>query len=227
MSTTLRRRPEDFTVSGPLSEFPLAIVDVETTGQSAIYGRIIEVAVLRVEEGRVVDSFESLLNPEQYISPMIEGLTGISNDAVADSPTFSRIARKLYKILDGALFVAHNARFDYSFVKSEFSRAGIPFTTKCLCTVKLSRKLFSEHRHHDLSPRRRQPAAGRRSSGNSGLTGCRKMAVWGSFGCQAVGFSCDLGWSVQPSAWLAAWRESCSSSVSSCRIRWAFSNQGW
>jgi DNA polymerase-3 subunit epsilon len=70
---------------------------------------------------------------------------------VENAPVFSRIARRLYRILDGAIFVAHNARFDYSFVKSEFAGAGIPYSARCFCTVKLSRKLFPGHRHHDLS----------------------------------------------------------------------------
>jgi DNA polymerase-3 subunit epsilon len=137
--------------AGFLGETPYVVVDVETTGQSAAYCRVIELALIRVERGEVVERFESLVNPERFISPFIEGITGITNELVEDAPTFSRIARKLYRILDGAVFVAHNARFDYSFVKSEFAAAGIPYTSKCLCTVKLSRKLFPEHRHHDLS----------------------------------------------------------------------------
>ena len=136
---------------GILRETPLVIVDVETTGQSAAYCRVIEVALIRVEGGEVVDHFESLVNPGRFISPFIEGITGITNALVEDAPSFSRIARRLYTILDGAVFVAHNARFDYSFVKSEFAACGIPYSARCLCTVKLSRKLFPEHRHHDLS----------------------------------------------------------------------------
>lgn len=137
--------------AGLPTDLPLSIVDVETTGQSAAFGRVIEVAVIRLEKGNVVKTFESLVNPERFISPVIEGLTGISNEDVAEAPRFSQIARRLYSILDGAVFVAHNARFDYSFIRSEFSALGIPFTAKCLCTVRLSRKLFSEHRRHDLS----------------------------------------------------------------------------
>ena len=129
----------------------LAIVDVETTGQSAAYGRIIEIAVLRVEEGRIVKTFQTLVNPERYVSPMIEGLTGISNDDVARAPVFAEISRGLMKILDGAVFVAHNASFDYSFVRNEFRALGIVFSARCLCTVKLSRKLYPQYRHHDLS----------------------------------------------------------------------------
>jgi DNA polymerase-3 subunit epsilon len=130
---------------------PLAIVDVETTGQSAVYGRIIEIAVIRVEHGSITQSFQSLVNPERYISPLIEGLTGITNADVAHAPVFADIAGKVRKLLDGAIFVAHNARFDYAFVKNEFRVLGRPFSARCLCTVKLSRKLFPQHRHHNLS----------------------------------------------------------------------------
>ncbi len=130
---------------------PLAIVDVETTGQSAVYGRIIEIAVIRIEHGSITQTFQSLVNPERYISPLIEGLTGITNADVADAPVFADIAGKVRKLLDGAIFVAHNARFDYAFVKNEFRALGRPFSARCLCTVKLSRKLFPQHRHHNLS----------------------------------------------------------------------------
>ena len=130
---------------------PLAIVDVETTGQSAMLGKVIEVAVLRVEGGKVVRRFESLVNPERYFSPTIEALTGISNRDVVGAPVFAGIARRLEAVLEGAVFVAHNARFDYSFLKSEFAALGRPFSARCLCTVKLSRRLFPEHRHHDLT----------------------------------------------------------------------------
>lgn len=129
----------------------LAIVDVETTGQSSVYGRVIEIAVIRVENGKIVKKFESLVNPERYISPMIQGLTGITNEDVAGAPVFSRIAKQVQKLLDGAVFVAHNARFDYGFIKNEFALLGSPFSARCLCTVKLSRKLYPQHHHHDLS----------------------------------------------------------------------------
>lgn len=138
--------PEDF-----LGGTPFVIVDVETTGQSAAYCRVIEVAALRVERGKVVEKFETLINPERFISPFIEGITGISNETIENAPLFRHISRKLHKILGGAIFVAHNARFDYSFVKSEFAAAGIPYSSRCLCTVRLSRKLFPDHHHHDLS----------------------------------------------------------------------------
>lgn len=130
---------------------PLAIVDVETTGASATYGRIIEIAVIRVEEGKVKRTFQSLLNPERYIPFSVEQLTGITNNDVEHAPLFGDIARELSRLLDGAIFVAHNARFDYGFIKNEFRRLGKPFNARCLCTVKLSRRLFPQYRNHDLS----------------------------------------------------------------------------
>jgi DNA polymerase-3 subunit epsilon len=130
---------------------PFAIVDVETTGASAIYSRIIEIAVIRVKNGKITHKFESLVNPERFIPFSVEQLTGISNLDVAGAPLFGDIAGELFRLLDGAIFVAHNARFDYGFVKNEFRRLGKSFNARCLCTVKLSRRLFPQYRNHDLS----------------------------------------------------------------------------
>lgn len=130
---------------------PLAIVDVETTGASAVYGRIIEIAVIRVENGKITRVFESLVNPERFIPYSIEILTGITNQDVENAPSFADIAGEVLRLLDGAIFVAHNARFDYGFVKNEFRRLNKPFHARCLCTVKLSRKLFPHFRNHNLS----------------------------------------------------------------------------
>ena len=128
----------------------LAIVDLETTGTSPVYGRIIEIGILRVEQGVVVRTFESLVNPGCFIHPTIEHLTGISNEDVVLAPPFDEISSEVAAMLDGAVFVAHNARFDYGFLKNEFRRLGISWNAKCLCTMKLSRKLFPEQTHHDL-----------------------------------------------------------------------------
>ena len=129
----------------------MAIVDVETTGTSSVYHRVIEVAVLRVEGGKVVKRFQSLVNPERYISPLIERITGITNADVEEAPVFSHIARQLLPLFRDALLVAHNARFDLAFLQSEFARSGKRFQPRVLCTVKLSRRLFPQERRHDLS----------------------------------------------------------------------------
>jgi DNA polymerase-3 subunit epsilon len=133
-----------------LDDRPLAIVDVETTGGNAMYGRIIDVAVIRVEKGGLVKEFQSLVNPDRFVPHEIEQLTGITAEDLEHAPMFHSIARDLFKILNGAIFVAHNARFDYGFIKNEFRRLGKEFSAKCLCTVKLSRKLFPHHRNHNL-----------------------------------------------------------------------------
>lgn len=128
----------------------LAIVDLETTGTSPVYGRIIEIGILRVERGALVRTFESLVNPGCFIHPTIEHLTGITNDDVVTAPPFDEISAEVTAMLEGAIFVAHNARFDYGFLKNEFRRLGIAWNAKCLCTMKLSRKLFPEQPRHDL-----------------------------------------------------------------------------
>jgi DNA polymerase-3 subunit epsilon len=135
----------------PPFESPLAIVDVETTGASSLYHRVIEVAVLRVEGWRIVRQFQSLVNPERFLSPTIEAVTGITNADLALAPRFADILEDLWPLLQDSVFVAHNARFDSAFLKQEFARAGRRFNPKCLCTVKLSRRLFPEYRHHDLT----------------------------------------------------------------------------
>jgi DNA polymerase-3 subunit epsilon len=94
--------------------------------------------------------WSSLVNPETRISGFIESLTGISNAMVADAPRFADIAKRLYARLEGKVLVAHNARFDYGFLKSEFARAGITYSSRVLCTAKLSRALYPEQRQHNL-----------------------------------------------------------------------------
>jgi DNA polymerase-3 subunit epsilon len=128
----------------------LAIVDLETTGTSAMYDRIIEVGVLRISKGKVVETFSTLVDPERPISSYIERLTGIGNKDVAGAPVFREIRDRLLELLDGAVLVAHNARFDYGFLKREFEREHIDFSATCLCTARLSRMLFPEHRRHNL-----------------------------------------------------------------------------
>ena len=134
-----------------LEKLSLAIVDVETSGPSVTGDRIIEVAVQRVEQGRLVRTFTTLVDPEQRISWDIERLTGITNDDLVGAPTFAAIQDDLRAIFDGCVFVAHNVRFDYGFIRNEFERLGRTFESPCLCTVRLSRLLYPRHRRHGLS----------------------------------------------------------------------------
>lgn len=128
----------------------LAFVDIETTGHSNQYDRIIEIGIVRVEDNTVVEKYQTLLNPDQHVSPFIEQLTGISAQELEHAPSFYEKKDEIQQILEGCVFVAHNVRFDYGFLRSEFKRHLTPFTMKHFCTVKLSRALFPQYRHHNL-----------------------------------------------------------------------------
>jgi DNA polymerase III subunit epsilon len=128
---------------------PVAFVDLETTGMTASGDRVTEVGIVRVDGGRATE-WSSLVNPECSIPPAIQALTGITNAMVANAPTFADIASEVATRIAGCVFVAHNARFDYGFLKHEFGRLGQAFTAKVLCTVKLSRRLFADATRHNL-----------------------------------------------------------------------------
>lgn len=129
---------------------PLAFVDLETTGATATVDRITEIGIVEVDPDGSVREWQQLVNPGTRIPPFIEQLTGISNEMVADAPPFAAVADEVFRRLEGRLFIAHNARFDYGFLKNEFKRLGALFRAPVLCTVKLSRKLFPEHHRHNL-----------------------------------------------------------------------------
>lgn len=129
---------------------PLAFVDLETTGATVTHDRITEIGIVEVDTDGTVREWQQLVNPGMRIPPFIEKLTGISNEMVADAPPFEAVAAEALKRLEGRLFIAHNARFDYGFLKREFKRVGVDFRASVVCTVKLSRALFPEHRRHNL-----------------------------------------------------------------------------
>ena len=126
-------------------------LDVETTGSTATRDRVTEVAwvLLDGETGQVTKE-SHLVNPDARIPAFIQQLTGITDDMVADAPRFSAIAPRLAAAIDGAVFVAHNARFDYGFVKNEFKRIGQSVRAPVLCSVKLSRLFFPAEKRHNL-----------------------------------------------------------------------------
>ncbi len=134
-----------------LFEKNFTIVDVETTGGSPFFNRVIEIGLLRVEKGEVVEEFQTLLNPGMPIPEFITKMTGISEEAVSMAPTFEELADDILAKFEDAIFVAHNSQFDYGFLKEEFRRLGYGFTMPQLCTVRLSRSLYKEHRHHNLT----------------------------------------------------------------------------
>jgi DNA polymerase-3 subunit epsilon len=131
-------------------EAPLAIVDLETTGGQPGWDRVTEIGVIEVDGFEVTGEWSTLVNPGACIPAPIQALTGITNEMVAGAPTFAELAGELYERLCGRVFVAHNARFDYGFLRREFERAGLKFMARTLCTVRLSRRLYGEHASHNL-----------------------------------------------------------------------------
>lgn len=126
------------------------MVDLETTGTNAGRDRITEVGALLLDTDGAEHEFQTLLNPYISIPPYISSLTGISNAMVADSPGFEDIAPQLWSLINDTVFIAHNARFDYAFLKQNFAQCGYRFRPNILCTVKLARRLFPEWKGYSL-----------------------------------------------------------------------------
>lgn len=127
------------------------LLDLETTGPTPLKDRITEIALIKFEAGKEVDRWQTLVNPQTNIPDFIQSLTGITNEMVKDAPIFEQVAGELLDYLDGAVMCAHNVRFDHGFLKAEFKRIGITLKQRVLCTVKLSRKLYPQHKSHGLS----------------------------------------------------------------------------
>src|SRR3954465_12474602 len=129
----------------------IAFVDLETTGTTPTGDRVTEIGIVRVADGEFVDEWSTLVNPECSIPEDIRVLTGISNEMVRDAPTFAELRREVFERLEGHVLVAHNARFDYGFLKNEFRRLEMKFSADVLCTVRLSRRMYPEAVGHGLA----------------------------------------------------------------------------
>jgi DNA polymerase-3 subunit epsilon len=127
----------------------LLFIDLETTGANPTVDRITEIGIVEVD-GDKVTHWSTFVNPQVPIPAFIQGLTGITDAMVKSAPLFSELAEELYARLQGGLFIAHNARFDYGFLRNAFKEAGYGLRSEVLCTVKLSRKLFPEESKHNL-----------------------------------------------------------------------------
>ena len=136
----------------PLAEVRFAVVDVETTGGSFAQGhRIMDIAVVQVHRGAVVDEWRTLVNPGRPVPPFVQGLTGIHPGMVMDAPAFEHVAEELRRRLEGRVFVTHNAAFDWHFVSAELVEAtGCVPDVRRLCTVRLARSLLPRLRRRNL-----------------------------------------------------------------------------
>jgi DNA polymerase III epsilon subunit family exonuclease len=131
-----------------LRDIPLAFLDVETTGASADFGhRVIELGIVRVENGKTVAEHQQLIDPQRRISPGVTALTGISQAMVNGQPTFSQQLPAAMKLMEGAAIIGHNIRFDLSFLRREFRRCGLEIVaalndTAVMDTVRIARRRF-------------------------------------------------------------------------------------
>ncbi|MDF2177007.1 exonuclease domain-containing protein [Aliiglaciecola sp. CAU 1673] len=123
-------------------EQPYVVVDLETTGGGHASHRVTEIGLVKVVGGEIVDSWQSLVNPQRHIPSAITRLTGIDDEMVKDAPVFAALADELISRLQGCVFVAHNVNFDYGFLQSEFSRLDHHLRLPKLCTVREMRKAF-------------------------------------------------------------------------------------
>ncbi|MFM7730257.1 MAG: exonuclease domain-containing protein [Flavobacteriales bacterium] len=127
-----------------------AITDIETTGSHASGNSIIEIGVVLFDGERVVDEFHSLIDPGIPLPPFITKLTGIDDDMLKGAPPFHQIADALEEVMEGAVFVAHNVGFDFSFIRAEFAAIGRAWNPSRLCTMRLARKAYPGLRSYGL-----------------------------------------------------------------------------
>jgi DNA polymerase-3 subunit epsilon len=139
-------RPASRFSNEPLNKLSYVVVDTETTGGRHGSGdRITEIAAVVVRDGEIVELFETLINPERSIPYFVSQLTNITWDMVKDKPTFDRVAPEVMRVLEGNVFVAHNATFDWRFVTTEVSRStGRQLRGRRLCTVRIARKVLPQ-----------------------------------------------------------------------------------
>ncbi|WP_243290034.1 ATP-dependent DNA helicase DinG [Bacillus sp. FJAT-47783] len=130
-----------------------AVVDIETTGNSAKSGdRIVQIAIVIVEGEKIVQQYNTYINPKKPIPPFIEQLTGIDDQIVKHAPTFEEVAPNIYSLLQGCYFVAHNIHFDLSFLRAELERTHFPpLHTPVIDTVELSRIMYPTLGSYKLS----------------------------------------------------------------------------
>lgn len=129
---------------------PLVFVDVETTGGKPEQDGIIEIGLIkRYPDGRE-ESFQSLIRPARYVPDWILRYTNISMNELEQAPLFREVSDEIYSFLEDSIFIAHNVRFDYGFVRSAFRSIGFTYTAPHFCTAKLSKMLFPMERSHSL-----------------------------------------------------------------------------
>lgn len=129
----------------------VVVIDFETTGLSTNGGdRAIEVGAVTIENGAITDSFQSLINPGMPINTFIANYTGISNEMLTTAPGADEVFPDLYRFIDGAVLIAHNASFDRKFLDAEYARVGYRQSQPFLCSMRVARRLYPNSPNHKL-----------------------------------------------------------------------------
>lgn len=128
-----------------------AVIDFETTGLSPNMGdRATEVGVVILSNGKIVDRYQSLINPRMPIPYFVQSLTGISDGMVRNAPDTEEVMQELQRFVGDTPFIAHNASFDAKFLDAEYSRAGLKRRTEFACSLLLARRIYPEFPNHKL-----------------------------------------------------------------------------
>ena len=127
-----------------------AVIDVETTGGSPSSDRVVEIAVIVFDGDKIIDSYETLLNPGRAIDPYVTKLTGITQEMVQSAPTFQQVHQRILELTNENIFVAHNVKFDFGMLRQEFRRLGIDFNRRQIDTVNLARKALPGFESYSL-----------------------------------------------------------------------------
>ena len=128
-----------------------AILDVETTGGKFNKEKITEISIFVYDGIKIIDKFETLVNPEKDIQPFVQRLTGINSDLVKDAPKFEEVSENIFEITKDKIIVAHNVDFDYRIIKNEFQNINIKYRRDSLCTVDLSKLIFPNLKSYKLT----------------------------------------------------------------------------
>ena len=149
MSYGLDRKQKGKSITLPLQDF--TVVDLETTGLDPRYDEIIEAAALRCRSGEIVESFNSLVKPKEPISGFISDLTGITNEMLSAADPIEKVLPQYLDFIGKDVVLAHNANFDINFIYDSCAALGLPpFENDYIDTLRISRYLYQEEKHHRL-----------------------------------------------------------------------------
>ena len=136
-----------------LSEATYVVFDVETTGLSAIYNDLIQVAASKMYKGNIVAEFDEFINPGHPLSAFTTELTGITDDHVKNAKPLVQVLKEFQEFCKDTVLVAHNATFDVGFMNANYERHGLPrITQPVIDTLEFARNLYPEYKRHGLGP---------------------------------------------------------------------------